>query len=398
MGCSDRTLVGGLMKKAALLLLSLFPILGFSQTIFERKTSPSGQLGVQVNQFLASGKGERANEEYYFNTLLYYRSRYIITEDEVLGTLTGRITKEEPLSSLSFIQLESIRNPQASYSNLLQSYPQYSNALNNYDLFVRIFEESLKKAASGQNPQTTNGSYLDESAYPLYDDFEEYQPAPAEEQAAPTEYQPAPTAENALSLLYQKPRAVFQQAAAGMTIPVPSMPIPPLEEVLKDSTKSLSAAELEFLIRYEELSRAYSNTVVEYQKVLSARRLLDAKPLFDPADPKEKFRILISSGDDNGLVWIKDFSLDGENNYQSYDKSMWFLRYEIPLTKKDVRLLSNIYLKSKTVAFQVMGQGGMVQIPLLPGQSAAFKKLFEDYVFGKMIQPELDTEISPLLR
>lgn len=380
------------MKKAALLLLSLFPVLGFSQTVFERKTSPSGQLGVQINQFLASGKGERANEEYYFNALLYYRSRYIIAEDEVLGTLTGRITKEEPLSSLSFIQLESIRNPQASYSNLLQTYPQYSNALNNYDLFVRIFEESLKKAASGQSPQAATNTYTDESPYPLYEDFDEYVPAPAEE--------PEDTLidENALSLLYQKPRAVFQQAAPGMSIPVPAMPIPPLEEVLKDSTKSLSAAELEFLIRYEELSRAYSNTVIEYQKVLAARRLLDAKPLFDPADPGEKFRLLISSGEDNGLVWIKDFSLDGENNYQSYDKSMWFLRYEIPLTKKDVRLLSNIYLKSKTVAFQLMGRGGMVQIPLSSDQSAAFKKLFEDYVFGKMIQPELNTEISPLLR
>ena len=372
--------------------LFLMPVLLFGQ-MFEHKTDLSGYSGLQLPEFDATGKGSRTNEMYYLNPILYFRTKYLIKDDEILGYIRGRVTKEEPLSSVTMNQLNEIRSPQAQLSNLAQIHPQYQDAANNHELFLRIFEESLQKVIEAQ--QTGNAdNYNENDEYNYEADYSDTDYTGETDEA--TDYVPGttPIPEGYLqSMRNQAPLLRAQSMTKDLNIPT-------LEEALKDTSKSFEEKELEFVIRYEQLNRAYSNTVAEYYKVLDAKNLVEKRFSFNPADNTETFRVFIYGIDVPTMLWSKSFSLDGTGNYQSYNDTVWFLGYEVPLNKTDLRALVPVFTRNKKIGLRVVGKGGEVSFDLSDIQIAAMKQLFSDYALGKMVVPSVESavESSPLLR
>ncbi|MGL5255294.1 MAG: hypothetical protein ACRC9L_09930 [Brevinema sp.] len=383
-------------------LFLLLPVLLFSQ-ILEHQTDLSGHAGLQLAEFEAAGKGSRLNELYYFNPILFYRSKYLIKDDEILGYIRGRVSKEEPLSSVTLRQLNEIRSPTLQVSNLIQIYPQYQDIANNYELFLRIFEESLQIALEEQQSGQGNANGYAPEYDPAYDS--EYDEAyyPAEGDAAAGEYVPGTTpidpqqdyqsVDNLNNLTFL---ALNMRAQDMMS----NLDIPSLEQALQDTSKSFEEKELEFIVRYEQLNRAYSNTVAEYYKVLEARNLIEKSFYFNPADDTETFRVFLHGLDDPSAFWSKSFTLDGKANYQSYDDTVWFLGYEVPLTKADVRALVAVVMRNKKVGLKVAGRGGEISFDLSDRQFGAIKQLFSDFALGKMVVPggTSAVESSPLLQ
>lgn len=419
--------------KGLLVFICLFPVVCFSQ-VLESKIDLDGRLGVQINDFYATSKGRRPDEVFYFNPILYYRNKYNIGDDEILGVLRGRLTKEEPLSSTTLVQLNELRASQENFTNLVRDYPQYKDAINNYDLFVKIFESSLKKAAEmSSNDAGTKLDIVDKAAD---DDFEEdynldaddamfdelndtmnsldfnepqsYQNSPASNQNTAEGvlgylFPPKQESKDAEAFLFNTPqKGVFADQMIKTNIAANSaavnfIPYPSLEDVVKDSTKSFTEKELEFLIRYEQLTRSYSNAVIEYYQVLEARDLLEKSYYFNPGNTNETFSLLVTA-ENPRYFWLKTFRLNGKQNYQSYNRTTWYLGYEIPLTKRDLKALSLVFTEAKSASYFVKGRGGEVSFTFSSAQIEALKQLFEDYIDGKMIQPEMQNDVPALFR
>lgn len=361
------------------------PILGFGQSVLfenylERSIDSPGKIGTQVNSTLTGVRGMRPNDVFDLNILLYQRTNYYIPDDEVIGVIKGRLTTEFALSSFDRIA-ELQKKPEISISNYGSEFMKYYEEVSNYRLFQQIFDETLKKTleeyAQGQNQSTNNENT--ENLNKIEEDYEEY-----------VEYNPENY--NYTSLNYRDPKIVAEQIEVVRIEHIPE--IPSISEVFANSKAPLTAEELQILANYEELYRAYSNTIIIYNKILEAQEAV-YNPQFDPADPKETFTIVLS-GEKTRHFWAGEIKLDGEKNYQSFDEFVWYLGYELPLTKKDLRALADLFEQNNKIEYYIKGSGGELRFQLSDGLTRGFKILLDSYAKGDFISPP--GMISPLFR
>lgn len=365
------------------------PVLGFGQSqlfenYLERSVDSPGKIGTQVSSTLTGVRGVRPNDVFDLNILLYQRTNYYIPDDEVIGVIKGRLTTEFALSSFDRIA-ELQKNPEISISNYGSEFMKYYEEVSNYTLFQQIFDETLKKTleeyAQGQNQSTDdeNTENTDSTTDNIEEDYEEY-----------LEYDPENY--NYTSLNYMEPKVFAEQIEVLKVESIPEFPS--IAEVFANSKAPLTAEELQILANYEELYRAYSNTIIIYNKILEAQEAA-YNPQFDPADPKETFTIVLS-GEKTRHFWTGEIKLDGEKNYQSFDELVWYLGYELPLTKKDLRALVDLFEKNDKIEYYIKGSGGELRFQLSDGLTRGFKILLDAYAKGDFISPP--DVISPLFR
>ncbi|SFB70656.1 hypothetical protein SAMN02745150_00369 [Brevinema andersonii] len=369
-----------------LFIFLVVPVLGFSQSqlfenYLERSVDSPGKIGTQVSSTLTGVKGTRPNDVFDLNILLYQRTNYYIPDDEVIGVIKGRLTTEFALSSFDRIA-ELQKNPEINISNYGSEFIKYYEEVSNYTLFQQIFDETLKKTLE-EYTQDQNQNTSDENTNSITDNIEEnYQEY--------IEYNPENY--NYTSLHYMEPKIVAEQIEVMKVESIPEFPS--IAEVFANSKASLTAEELQILANYEELYRAYSNTIVIYNKILEAQEAA-YNPQFDPADPKETFTIMLS-GEKTRHFWSSEIKLDGEKNYQSFDEIVWYLGYELPLTKKDLRALVDLFENNDRIEYYIKGSGGELRFQLSDGLTRGFKILLDAYARGKFISTP--DPISPLFR
>ena len=88
-------------------------------------------------------------------------------------------------------------------------------------------------------------------------------------------------------------------------------------------------------------------------------------------------------GDQLNSIWVKEFGLDGKKRYQSYDKNVWYLGYQIEITKKDVRALYNVFKNNTNVKYIIKGSTRTVEFELSPYFKNTASDLLDLYVKGK---------------
>ncbi len=157
----------------------------------------------------------------------------------------------------------------------------------------------------------------------------------------------------------------------------------------------MDAEELKQLIYTEMLKESYNELLQQYNQMQERQFLADEAYTFDPADPNERFTVVVI-GDDLTKMWTRTFSLNGTTRYQSYNSSVWYLGYQIPIYKKDVRDLYNIFESSKNVKYMVHGSGGTATFQLSDYYIKGMRELLYLYASGKLLQQQSTT--FPMLR
>ncbi len=310
------------------------------------------KIGMQINSLYTGVRSSVANQETELNLVLYYHDRYDLRDDDILGMVEGRLITENPLSSFDLIN---------------QFGKDQNSIMSNYGNQYRIYQESLEQFRLFQ--ELTNDSEYDEDDYnDGYDDDYYYDAT-------------------SLSFIRQNFVAQSMQDNSNTTTNV---------------TTLISDKELEHLIRIEKLKEEYQqlmflyNTMVSNQQQEQQQDFVDSTNTFDPGDPSERFTIVISGLDDPSTIWSKSFGLDGVNNYQSYNKEVWFLGYKLPITKQDIRLLYNVFTKNKKIQYVVSGDKGRINFNLSVYFIKAVEELMDLYVNGKFKRE--DSIDFPMLR
>lgn len=318
------------------------------------------KIGMQINSSLTATRTSKTNQEFDLNLVLFYQDKYLLKDDEVIGFLNGRLISETPLSAYDI--LEEVRSNNAmEFQDFAAQFPEYQKILSQYQLLLNA------QISNGLiNEEVTNNYYeyntTDEAEYQnkyIYNLEENY------------------TSMYPLKKAYQT--YVAQQFSSNLQefISTPSM----IEFIDKHSNSSyLNEKELEFLVNYEELKSAYNKILSNYNIYLSN----EYQSSFDPADPKESFTVVLM-GDSTKQVWSKKFGLDGQKNYQSHNNTVWYLGYALPLTKKDVLILNNIFQNNTNVSYYIKGTKNTLSFSLKFYVIRAFKELLELYARGKLI-------------
>ncbi|MGL5955161.1 MAG: hypothetical protein ACRC0X_00935 [Brevinema sp.] len=321
-------------------------------------------VGLQTSPMVTGVRSSVTNQETELNIILFYHDKYDLREDEVLGIVEGRLISETPLSS--FDLLKKIREDRSQVlSNYGEQYRIYQEALSNFQTFQKqpILEE------------TPSDSLDSQEYYYYYDDDEEYYYYYYDD-----EILGYLEGNNLESLNFAKKNIILK--AENLLS----------NEQVNPSSGMISDKELEYLIRLEILKKQYDEVVQQYNTLIIQEEYQDN---FDPGDPTESFTIVIL-GEDPASMWTKEFGLDGVTNYQSYNNSVWYLGYRIPITKKDVRLLYNIFTNNEKIQYIVKGSGGSAYFNLSPYFIQAVNELVTLYARGKL-KREQETDF-PMLR
>ena len=319
--------------------------------------------GFQINPVLTGLKGKIPNQEIDLNLTMFYHNKYTLHDDQVLGMIEGRLISEFPLSS--FDMYKKIREDNSLVlSNYAENHEVYQKALKQYKQFQEKYNNE---------------------EYETSEDYEEY--AEYEEDYADyAEYEDTVSYEfelnNNKNLSFIKPRLLAQSLHYEDP---PSTNLPRFPSITYTNTnpkvKIISPKELEFLIRFETIKEKYNEAVKIYNDSLKNNAEI-YKDDFDPADPAERFTIIFI-GDHPNSVWMKEFGLDGKKRYQSYNENVWYLGYQIELTKKDIRALYNVFKNNKNVKYVVKGSTRTVDFDLSPYFKSAVNELLDLYVRGK---------------
>ncbi len=334
-----------------------------------------GAVGLQINP--AIGGVRSGSQETEINAALFYHPKYNIKDDEVLGMIEGRLISETPLSSFDMIG---------------ELTRQNALSISNYAENQKAFQEALELFRAYQRGDTNNEYY-----YYYYEEeipaeiIIEDAPAPAPaESSEPAEYyyyyyEEYTSALDGLSRIGQKIAAqnIQHQIRTNYT------------NIVTTNYTGISPEELQQLIYIEKLKEQYNNLIKQYNEMIITQEKEAELYTFDPADPSERFTIVMMSSD-YSKMWTKSFSLNGKSNYQSYNSSVWYLGYQLPLTKKDIRELYNVFENSDEVQYLVQGSGGTASFKLNRYFISAMKELLDLYAQGKLIQEQTTT--YPLLR
>ena len=348
--------------------------------------------GFQINSVLTGLKGKIPNQEIDLNLTMFYHNKYSLRDDQVLGMIEGRLITEFPLSS--FDMYKRIREDNSLIlSNYARNNEVYQEALTQYKLFQEKYgdEEYETTEEYTEYEEEYAEEYEDEYAeygeyaeYAEYENYEDYEVAEDYEDYAEYEdvvsYDPKLNNKNNLSFMKLKMVAQSLHYKDSTSTDLPKFPS--IKYTNSDpKVKTISPTELEFLIRFEKIKQKYNAAVKIYNDAL--KKDVEAyKDDFDPADPAERFTIALM-GEQPNSIWIKDFGLDGKKRYQSYNENVWYLGYQIELTKKDIRALHNVFKNNKNVRYIVKGSTRTVEFDLSPYFKSAANDLLDLYVRGK---------------
>ena len=396
-----------------ILLMALWsPCILFAQTSIDNINFETyigdEHLGMRINPLFTGLKNSIPNQEIDLNFTFFYHDKYTLSEEKPLGVIEGRFISETPLSA--FDPLEKIRKDNSlALSNYGATYKEYQKALSDFQYFQKVFDDTINKVdtleSSDYAPVQDYNDYVDDykTDYEANETDEtaeaDYEANETDYEADETDYETDETSEADYEDTYSLNRApqkmlaqsIFQDQIIEQHLP----DFPAIVYTNKDpSKKSLNAEELEFLVRYETLKNIYNKAVDAYNKSMSLPSP-SYPDTFDPADPAEEFTIMIIGDQDNN-TWHKRFSLDGSKNYQSHDDKVWYLGYRLDLTKKDVRLLNNIFSSNTNIRYLVRGIKGSATFNLSPHFINATKELIDLYVRGKFINND-DSEY-PMMR
>lgn len=343
-------------------------------------------VGMRINPVLTSLKGKIPNQEIDINFTLYYQNKYTLSNNQVLGFVEGRLISETPLSS--YDPLEKIRKDNSlAVSNYASQVKEYQQVLSNFqqfqkmfdseiyeeEIYEEIYEEEIEKEESVSSD--VNNEVQEEGLIEQDYEDESYENDTSNEEELVT------------SLQYINQDVLAQSIDYSTLIDENMLSLPAFPSITytnaNPSKKTLSAKELEFLVRYEKLRASYNEAIRLYnQAILEDESTY--KDYFDPADPAEEFTIMFV-GDQQNLIWSKKFGLDGIKNYQSHNNVVWYLGYQLALTKKDLRILYNIFNNSANVRYFVKGANGTLNFNLSSYFIVAMKELVDLYVRGKFV-------------
>ena len=352
--------------------------------------------GFQINSVLTGLKGKIPNQEIDLNITMFYHNKYSLRDDQVLGMIEGRLITEFPLSS--FDMYKRIREDNSLIlSNYAENNKVYQKALSQYQLFQEEMADKYSnyeyeiteayettKEEEEEEEYTEYGEYAEYAEYENYEDYEVAEEYTEYEDYAEYEdvvsYDPKLNNKNNLSFMKLKMVAQSLHYKDSTSTDLPKFPS--IKYTNSDpKVKTISPTELEFLIRFEKIKQKYNAAVKIYNDAL--KKDAEAyKDDFDPADPAERFTIALM-GEQPNSVWIKDFGLDGKKRYQSYNENVWYLGYQIELTKKDIRALHNVFKNNKNVRYIVKGSTRTVEFDLSPYFKSAANDLLDLYVRGK---------------
>ncbi len=386
----------------------------------------SDYIGLQANPVLTGVKSSVKNQETEFNITLFYHDKYDLHDDEVLGMIEGRLISEKAISSFDLIaqlqkdealSLLNIENQRKAYEEYLEKFQefqwlQHSNTNDTNDIKATnhiihgIAVDSKGKAnivhllsteidtnsdiihvVSIDRRGNTNISHaiVDEKGkthtIPVVDtDMDVIHTIEIDDDGITNVIHTTINTDEATTDEYSDETAlsyIKQKFVARSITNIQSL---------------ISDEELKQLIRMEMLKDEY-NKLLELYNAMASQQMENT---FDPADPSERFTVTIMGEDNISTVWSKSFSLDGVDNYQSYDKSVWFLGYKLLITKRDVRMLYNIFTQNKRVKYMVTGVNGTIEFSLSPYFIDAIKELMTLYAHGKF---KTERSMSfPLLR
>ena len=376
-----------------LLISTFFSSIMFSQVALENVNFQAffGEkyAGFQINPVLTGLKGKVPNQEIDLNLTMFYHNKYTLKDDQVLGMIEGRLITEFPLSS--FDMYKKIREDDSLIlSNYAKNQEVYQKALLQYQLFQ---EEMADKYSNYEYEITESYEKTEDEEYADYGDYEEYTDYEGygdyEDYEATEDYEEYEDLSSYnfelnshTNLSFITPRFLAQslhyQDSSSTDLPeFPSIKYTNTNPAIKH----LSPKEIEFLIRFEKIKQKYNEAVKVYNDAL--KKDAEAyKDDFDPADPAERFTIILM-GEQPNSVWIKEFGLDGKKRYQSYNENVWYLGYQIELTKKDIRALHNVFKNNKNVKYIIKGSTRTVDFDLAPYFKNAVNELLDLYVRGK---------------
>ena len=355
--------------------------------------------GFQINPVLTGLKGKIPNQEIDLNLTMFYHNKYTLHDDQVLGMIEGRLISEFPLSSFDMYKkirednslvLSNYAENHEVYQKALKQYKQFQEKYNNeeyetsedYEEYAEYEEDYAEDEYTEYAEYAEYGDYTEYETSEDYEEYTEYE----EDYADYAEYEDTVSYEfelnNNKNLSFIKPRLLAQSLHYEDP---PSTNLPRFPSITYTNTnpkvKIISPKELEFLIRFETIKEKYNEAVKIYNDSLKNNAEI-YKDDFDPADPAERFTIIFI-GDHPNSVWMKEFGLDGKKRYQSYNENVWYLGYQIELTKKDIRALHNVFKNNKNVKYVVKGSTRTVDFDLAPYFKNAVNELLDLYVRGK---------------
>jgi len=333
------------------------------------------KIGLRVNPILTGLKGEKINEEMDLNITLFYQNKYLLKDQEILGYIDSRLIAECPLSSYDPLkQIKEDKN--YILSNYAKRFPQYQKALQDYTKFHEVFQSTIDSINQKLTDQNINDQYQEEDIEEYIIDDQEYgQPIDIDISIYPTEEN---NTNIQVRLSHQRLKLITDQLQVVKNYTgLSEFPM------LDSSITSLSKAEIQFLIKYEKLRKQYNEAIKRFNHVIS-NNMNKYKTSFDPRDPTERFTIMLM-GNKYKHIWIKEFNLNEYKNYQSYDNAVWYLQYQLPLTKKDIQAIYQIFKDNEKVSYYVKGKKGMIEFSLNKGFIRAIRELFFLYVKGGLI-------------
>lgn len=360
--------IGEVMFLTLFLLLSLTTQL-FTQSSMVVPYISSENIGMQINPIVGGVKSAIPNQETELNIALFYADSSLLQDDQIVGVLEGRLISEMPLSSFDLLK---------------QLAEDNSIALSNYGEKFKNYKDALQKFKTFQQQYLSNYAY-DDQYYYYYEETNNQNNVNNTNTQSITNIQESISNTNIQSKLMQLDK--IEQMFVAQSIEQSS--------VMTNSTPSISETELQQLIYIERLKQQYQSVVSQYNALVEAETSLENKYIFDPADPTEEFSVAFFGGNVSG-AWSKTFRLDGVKKYQSYNSKVWYLGYQIPITKKDLKFLYALFTKNTNIRYLVNGKGGSAEFILSSYFVDGAKELFQLYGQGKLIR---DTETKlPLLR
>ncbi|MGL4394258.1 MAG: hypothetical protein ACRCS8_03435 [Brevinema sp.] len=352
------------MKNVVLIMLILSHTAVFAQFSVNNPNITSyiegNKLGLQINPNLTGTRTPKQNQEFDLNIALFYQDKHLLKDDTVLGVLNGRLISEEPLSSYDI--LEEIRsNDQISLSNFAQELPEFQNMIEQYQILLGHSNSAIYIEGGYEIQEEP----VDDDYYGDYD----------------------------YTSLDRSSQKMVAQAIPALSNEISMYDITEFLEKHYNSNL-LEKQDLEFLIHYEKLKDSYRKILKEYNSYLS-NEAASFKSSFDPADPNETFTLLLI-GDQTKHKFSRQFGLDGKKNYQSHNNIVWYLGYSLPLTKKDVVALYNLFEKNESITYFINGSKGQIEFALTERVIVVMKQLLELYARGALIQN--DDSDFPILK
>jgi len=350
--------------------------------------------GFQINPVLTGLKGKIPNQEIDLNLTMFYHNKYSLHDDQVLGMLEGRLITEFPLSSFDMYK-KNKEDTSLVLSNYIENSEVYQKALLQYQLFQKKIAEEYETIENDniEGYETVTDEIINNNE----ENYEEYETIENDNMEGYEIIEDETTknmdivedvnsynfnSNNNINLSFMKPRMLAQSLYYKEPLVTDLPKFPSLQYTNTDPmVKTMSPTELEFLIRFEKIKEKYNEAVKTYNDALKSNTEI-YKDDFDPSDPAERFTIILM-GDHPNSIWIKNFGLYGKKRYQSYNQNVWYLGYQIELTKKDIRALYNVFKNNKNVKYIVKGSTRTVEFDLSPYFKSAVNELLDLYVRGK---------------